>query len=184
MLARTKEITLRYSIIFALCLIALLSCKKDSTGPEDIVIISDSFERYGAPSHQGWRVNSDLTSASDDTPTDGGQWSLRLDPGQPPAIGNAVLEIEPSYGDGVYEFSAWVKTSGEGFIRLGVLSLDQIIDSTTATASDSVWTKLIIVDTLSFASGDEIYLELSAGTSEVANWYALFDLAKLVKLPD
>ena len=173
---------MKWLIIPIACLLAVTGCKKNSTGAEDIVIISDSFEIAGQPSHLGWQVDTDLTSGQDEAPPNGGQWSLRLDSGTPPFIGNAILDIYPNYGSGIYEFSVWVKTTGTATVTLGVLAPDdQVSQGGTVTSQDTAWTQVVIVDTLTIGSGDQIFMELSSGSSDSESWYSLFDLARLVK---
>jgi len=169
-----------FIIIFGLF---ILACD-DSTSPENILILSISFERNGVGSLIGWEIDPELADYSGSTPVDGGSKSLKLISGNT-SEGYATKKITANHGDGIYQLSIWGKMSSEqldstGKVIFGTVNNGTVTQDKTAYLEDTVWTEITITDTLTFAENDSIYIKLSAGTSETSEvWYSLFDLLQL-----
>ena len=178
-------------ILIAITLIGLLAfvaCNK-STEPENVLILTDSFERFGNPTVTGWQVNSDSSLFSGDTPEGGDIFSLRLFPGNT-SEGTASKLITADHGDGVYRFSVWGKRSQDqpshtGYVRFCVIRDNILTQSTQFELTDTAWTEYAVTDTLSFEPDDRIQIFLSCGYSEEpASWHSYFDLVTIEKLAE
>jgi hypothetical protein len=179
---------LRYPIIILSSVLLILACSEKATEPEDILVLSDSFERLGNATHVGWQIDPGLTDFSGDTPTEGNNiWSLKLLPGNT-SEGFATKLLDVEHGDGIYSFSVWARmSSGQpaetGYIRYGVMHDGTVTQSTTFNLDDTLWAEYSVTDTLTFEAGDRIYIHLSCGSSaEPVEWYSLFDLVRIEKL--
>lgn len=174
-------------ITTGLLILTLIACEDNSTGPENVLVLSDSFERSGSPTTTGWQIVTDLYDFDIDTPEDGGYYSLMLLPGND-IEGTAVKTIEVEHGDGIYTFSVWGKMSTDqpentAYIKFGVLSNEIPTQLTTFELSDTTWTQFTVTDTLAFETDDLIYIKLSCGAGQTGDqWYSLFDAVRLEKL--
>jgi len=174
--------------LFALITICLtmLACNKDSTSPDSRLILYDSFEIEGAGSYASWTIQEGLADFDNSTPDDGGVCSLKLT-ADGEIEGCAIKEIVADHGDGTYTFSIWAKMSAvqpesTGYVIFGVSDADGVIQEKTAFLTDTVWTQYTIVDTLTFTSGDYLYMKLSPGLPDSEDtWYSLFDVLRLEK---
>jgi hypothetical protein len=174
-------------ILTAITFLIIAGCK-NSTDPEDMLVLSDSFEVNHVGSYSGWHIDPARADFSDDAPDGGGSWSLSLTPGNT-SEGYAIKYLEPNHGDGIYRMSIWVKRYGTGTnyasVKFGKMEADSTLTlKEEIPAPDSACRNVIITDTLAFESGDRIYIKLSAGTSEVDTWQSLFDLVRMEKLAD
>ena len=179
---------MRYSMILATITFLIIAGCKNSTAPEDMLVLSDSFEVNHVGSYTGWHIDPTLTDFSDDAPDGGGSWSLSLTPGNT-SEGYAIKYLEPENGDGIYRMSIWVKRYGSAgnyaSIKFGKMEVDSTLTLKEEIPDpDSSWRNIIITDTLTFETGDRIYIKLSAGTSEVETWQSLFDLVRMEKLAE
>jgi hypothetical protein len=183
---------MRYVMILFMLSFLILACVDNSTEPEDVLVLSDSFEISGIGSLAGWHYNPYHAALSDDAPEDGGSWSLALTPGTS-APGNAIKYLEPGNGDGIYRLTVWVKRIGTdgnfASVRFGIMAADSSLDvaeQIMVTTLDT-WVQAVETDTLAFVDGDRIYIELSAGLFDPQNdntWQSRFDLVRLEKLAE
>jgi len=163
-------------------------------------IYNGSFEYEGQFSIEGWKFTDDQCyDASQDTPSEGGDWSLQL----------AMLNIQggpwglayqgiPTVQNGdIWKLNAWVK---QPMNRVGYSSIyycttskiDSIwyppnplqygnVDTTSATS----WTMLSVIDTFILAASDSICIVLDAGwTSGPTRLqdFSYFDLVSVEKI--
>lgn len=177
------------AVLGILSLIA--SCTNDSTGPTTDpgnLLSNPSFELNNHPSYTGWHFNITADSAvSDDIPTLGGSWSLKLIPDWNPEPW-ARTYLTGMTGRRIFLLSAWVKTinlSTPAHISFGILQLDRSLrDAATVNISGTEWSLYAVQDTLDLVTSDTVVVELSPGEDQAPqiDAQALFDLVKLQKV--
>jgi len=166
--------------------VLVIACDRDENPAipvNDNLILEDSFEdSNNQPTYDNWMVTPDLASFASETPEQGGSWSLQLEPGWAPQEGFAEQYIDVPAGKNIYELSAWVK--GHGYILIGVRSGDELEDFKKLTNESDDWKQISITNAYDIQAGDKLYVKLSAGMTEVANWKILVDLVALKKITD
>ncbi|MDZ7260698.1 MAG: hypothetical protein ONB05_01070 [candidate division KSB1 bacterium] len=183
-----------YTLTFAL--IGFMSCRKSENAgvapPTDAnLIVNSSFERNGAPTLQGWNSNSVDTSYvnfSNDTPSGGGSYSVKLRNGW--TIQSTIWYcLMPPIGTHRYQLSVWAKAmrsnalveAGGDVILMtkkgGVLSFRKSIHF-----ADTVWTTGSLIDTLTTSSTDSVVVTLRGNIDQSSAGYVLFDLCRFEKL--
>ncbi|MCP4583896.1 MAG: hypothetical protein GY839_19975 [candidate division Zixibacteria bacterium] len=172
------------NVILIILFVAIVSgCGKKSTEPSSDIIFFDSFENFaGRPELSGWEWVWDEGTLVYDAPAGGGLWSLELH--SSPYIGEpgiAIRELNPPQEDGIYRFSAWVKSDCEASIHWLIRTGNDNYQMNHATTFESGWTMISITDTLSLEGCDLFEIVLTAGCdSSVGPNY--FDMVKLEKL--
>ncbi len=150
-----------------------------------------SFEIDGQSSLSGWRFTC-AGAASEDAPSGGGTWSLKLAPGnvQGCSPGLALQAIPTVRSGEVWRLTAWVKQSPVTFspvsiywqiVTAGGNSIRRAAEVTTA----QTWTQLTVVDTLSLAPGDSAMIVLDAGGTSgpaISGAGASFDLVSVERV--
>jgi hypothetical protein len=184
---------LKLSAAFALLVAFVLgiSCKNNSTGPSTDpgnLLANPSFESNDRPSYTAWHFNYPAdTAVSDDIPTLGGSWSLKMTPDWNPAPW-ARAYLTGQSGRRVFLLTVWVKAinlSEPARIACGILQPDRTLrDETHVNISGAEWLQYSIQDTLDLVASDTVVVELSPGEdqSPPIEAQALFDLVKLQKL--
>ena len=130
-----------------------------------------SFEIDGQSSLSGWRFTC-TGAASEDAPSGGGTWSLKLAPGNVQGCdpGLAFQTIPVVRSGEVWRVTAWVKQDAAApsvaSMYWKILSSDSTgsIPSWDTTSARS-WTQLTVVDTLFLAPGDSAMIVLNAGVT-------------------
>ena len=167
-------------MIFSLpAVIFLSSCTKESNTGKDSLPYFFGFNDNSDTSFYGW---AGIHGFSDDIPEKGESWSLQLAPGWIPDEGLAEKYFSLSNGSYILKLSADTKTDGyaHGFIRL-VLQHNGGSKEVIAQAqfSNTNWQRKILEAPAEITNGDKIIIQLSAGSSEIAGWYAWFDNIQL-----
>lgn len=170
------------AVLFISLLILACDRDKNPTNPvNENLILEESFENTNnQPTYDNWTVSPDLASFASETPENGGSWSLQLEPGWAPQEGFAEQTIEIPEGSNTYTLSAWVK--GNGYILMGIQSEAGLIESKKVTNESDNWQQISITNSFDVKAGDKLYVKLSAGKTEVANWKILVDLVTVEKL--
>ncbi|NIS38503.1 hypothetical protein GWN26_06320 [Candidatus Saccharibacteria bacterium] len=169
-----------------LLLVGIAACiengSKVSGHDDSNILFQESFEKDDQPTHESWNVA--LASFNEDTPEDGGGWALELKPGWVPQEGFAERCVNGETGPGIYRLTACVKNihNGKGSLMLGYCSGTEYIKKKVATFNVEGWTTMSVTDSLYLQPGDQIWIKLSAGTTEVVTWKILFDEVKLEKI--
>ncbi len=175
----------------AAVLAAVAACQEKSVMNEGLpkpenggqVLLEESFERDGQPSHEGWEVP--LASFANEAPEDGGQWSLQLEPGWAPDEGYGKICLSDTPGQSKYRLTVWAKdvhASGRGYVSLGVLSGGEITQERRVFVNSPQWAPVTLEVTLNLQPGEEICIKLSAGMTEVATWQVRFDRVRLERM--
>ena len=183
----TIKNTLKVFLLLA-ALSAFSTCKKEETNPTPENLISNSsFENDGESSAEGWEGYFAFT---DDTPQNGGNWALQLEPGWLPAEGYATTSVSGLSGNLSFTLKCDAKLIGSDAGQRGVyLRLKKADDTLFTLASISVenteWENLTLsTGTVEMEETDELIVHLSAGSTEVAGWKVLFDNVVLEKMED
>ncbi len=155
----------------------LTNCNKDNNGNSNNttyqnLIQNPSFEdSTGQQSLEGWIISdSALTSFFQNTPPNGGGWSLELEAGStqgPTALeGFAETYITGQTGTNIYQLTVWMKslTDWPGGISFGVLSQNQLLQKKEIIDTATTWTQYALIDTLITQVNDTILIHLSAGS--------------------
>ncbi len=150
------------SLFFVLLLCPAISLAQVQNG---------SFEIDGQSSLSGWRFTC-TGAASEDAPSGGGTWSLKLAPGNVQGCdpGLAFQTIPVVRSGEVWRVTAWVKQDAAApsvaSMYWKILSSDSTgsIPSWDTTSARS-WTQLTVVDTLFLAPGDSAMIVLNAGVT-------------------
>ncbi len=175
-------------VIISITMVIILACSS-STEPEDILVLSDSFERFGSPTYIGWQITPDSVDFDGDTPVEGSVHSILLRPGND-MEGSAEKFLDNEHGSGEYKFSVWAKMSSNqpdstGYVQFGVFSGDIVTQLNTIVLTESEWEQLEITENLTLGSEDQLYIKLSCGAGQTGDtWYSLFDEVKIWKLAD
>ncbi len=177
---------LAFNIILAVMLLPL-GCDDNPTGPENVLVLSDGFERLGSPTYTGWQIAQDSIEFDIDTPVEGSVYSLMLRPGNDIA-GTAEKFLDNEHGSGIYQFSVWAKmSSGQpsqtGYVQFGVFAGDVVTQAKSTPLTDTSWAWITITDTLTLGQDEQLYLKLSCGAGHTGDqWYSLFDAVRLEKI--
>jgi len=182
----------RCALLLAVTALAIgASCKNDSTGPATDpgnLISNPSFELNDKPSYAGWHfADAADTAVSDDVPTLGGSWSLRMYPDWLP-VPYARAYVTGESGRRVYTLSVWVKTANlpePARIACGILQPDRTLrDEVHVNISGTDWSQYTLQDTLDLVATDTLVVELSPGAAQVVpiDALALFDLVRLQRV--
>ena len=151
--------------------------------PSQNLVVNGSFERFCCPSFVGWTVfNPALTSPANDTPADGGCWSLRLTADWAPTTAILRQRIAGVADGDVLRLSAQVRAEdpmGGGSIGLLVGKAPWTKTGKWASTNDTLWTGLSLVDTLSMEPGDSVWVEISSFHTEIVPRVGFFDLVVL-----
>ncbi|RCK72650.1 MAG: hypothetical protein IGBAC_0461 [Ignavibacteriae bacterium] len=188
---RTQNI---FPIIICVISLATQGCSKSENQivnpPSDTnLLVNGSFEISGGASLQGWQTNTSDTafiSFSTDVPINGGSFSLRLrnEWTFPGAVWQTIV---PSSGTHRYRLSASAKVlrSGamaDGRISIGIKQAGIWNTTKSFSFSDTMWTEIVMLDTLTTVTGDTLRVSLAGGGTQFSFGYALFDLVKFQKL--
>ena len=164
-------------LIYVLLIATITGCSKDDKA--DVLMSNGSFELNGSFTDDDWLVIGG--SSSSDAPTDGGNFSLRLDPQVFPDEGYAEYVISGLTGVQNLTISAYIKAFGDwpSSITVSKLTADNVTTVLATTSSNAAeWTESSVSISSQFEEGDELLIKLSAGTTEtpVSIQYVLFDL--------
>ena len=183
-----------YTLTFAL--IFSMSCKESEDGlvtpdTDANLIMNGSFELNGVPTLKGWSptsVDSSYVSFSNDTPTGGGSYSVKLKNGW--TVKSTIwYSLLPPVGTHQYRFSVWAKAirsnaladaGGEVILTArssGAMSLNQSIHFT-----DTTWTADTLTYTLTTGSTDSLVITFRGNIDQSSEGYVLFDLCRFEKL--
>jgi hypothetical protein len=174
---------LYFSLSLAVGLLFFSSCHKDETPAGSIIIYSFGFEDSLGSSFAGWTSSS--YTLVNDVPSNGGTWSLQLEPAMPPGEGIAEKPVS-LISSGTYnlQLSADTKVTnaGTGWLRL-LLKHNGGSTDTLATKSftNTEWQNNSLTASANVGAGDQLVIQLSAGTSQIADWFTLFDNIQLEK---
>jgi hypothetical protein len=183
-----------YTLTFAL--IHSMSCKKSENAvaapPTDAnLIVNSSFELNGAPTLQGWNSNSVDTSYvnfSNDAPSGGGSYSVRLRNGW--TVRSTIWYcFMPPIGTHPYRLSVWAKAMrSNALVEAGG---DVILMTRNGGVSnppksihfaDTTWATGSLIDTLTTSSTDSVVVTLRGNIDQSSAGYVLFDLCRFEKL--
>ena len=177
---RTRATALGLSFVLLLCPAISLA-----------QVVNGSFETDGQPSLSGWRFTC-AGAASEDAPSGGGTWSLKLAPGnvQGCSPGLAFQAVPAVRSGEVWRLTVWAKRSAAtatiASIYWKISSADGTATSLSAdTTSARSWTQLTVVDTLSLVPGDSVMIVLDAGGTsgpEILGAGANFDLVSVERV--
>ena len=180
----------KYSMLISISLL-LFGCKNSPTEPTLFIgqgnaIINPSFEIFGKPSLDGWKVeDTAIINFTNDTPPGGGFWSITLSVtwfGPPTRYPTEPYQkFRLINGTHIYTFSFWAKRNrvgGSGYV--GALKTDQAFTIVSyKRVTDTTWTLYSIVDTISSSQYDSVIAGLSGGATELAGGKTYFDNCSL-----
>lgn len=177
MLTLLHNILRKTLLIFGIC-VWIISCNTTDT-PDDALMSNGSFESGGSFSTSGWQTSG--AASSSDVPTDGGSFSLRLNPQSVPGEGYALYRISDLSGAQVLTISGFIKSFGSwpGVITVQKEDADNTVTIlASANSVDPAWVEKTLEISSTFNTGDELIIKLSAGSTEIPidTKYALFDL--------
>lgn len=162
-----------------------ISCEKVEEEPDPIVLVSHgSFETEGTFTTDGWITNN--TSSDPNAPTNGGIWSLRIDPDLVPEEGYADFIMNGLEGSKKYKLTACINSfdSWPGSVSLRKVDSGGGVTVLASESSDeNAWILKTLEINTTFIAGDQLVIRLSAGSTETpaASKYVLFDLIELTE---
>ena len=163
-------------LLFLFTLLALFSCSSDDeTVNDDNLITNSGFEDGTAFSFENW--SGYLTSPSSDTPNNGGNYSLQIEPGWAPDKGFAETTITNLEGTNSLKFNCDVKVInwiGYIFIYKENANGDRI-EITHQSFDNTAWENISFDINTSFNSTDLLIVRLSANMTEAGIGKVLFD---------
>ncbi len=170
---------------FILFTILAVSCKKEII-PEEIIVLVDhgSFEQEGNFTTDGWITNNVTSNTT--TPTNGGVFSLQINPANSPDEGYADFELTGIEGLKKYKLTAQINSfdNWPGSISLLKVTSGGIKTVLETQSSDeNSWVLKTLNCNTTFLAGDKLVIHLSAGSTEsaVPSKYILFDLIELTE---
>jgi len=176
-------------IFIFISILFIISCNKYKSPleshPTSNLIKNSSFEENGQPSLKYWYIqDSSKIKFSNDTPADGGKWSIYLH-----AEWYGPLPKSPSYfvplspGRHMLEFSVYGKSKTVPGSSLLILKKgDERQVEAQLLIADSTWTKYSLIDTLNINEGDSLFVLLYGGGTEVVDGITYFDLVELKQI--
>ena len=151
------------------------------------LLSNGSFEKNNIASLEGWRFgNKQLSELVNDTPPNGGSWSLQLTSDWTPTTGYVYTPVSNVTNGDILKLSAFVRGTGryggKGIITLFTGSINNPESIKSSFSSDTVWTQISITDTLSLEKNDTLWVLLSSPATEIIPFQQMFDLVKLEKI--
>ncbi|MEO8399247.1 MAG: carbohydrate binding domain-containing protein [Ignavibacteriaceae bacterium] len=180
---KTKFIYFGYIILISL-LYFHFGCDQSPVEPEigENLLANGSFEINNIPTLNGWRFgNEQLAKLINEAPAIGGNWSLQLTSDWAPTTGYVYTPVVNLKSGDIVELSAYVRATSQ-FGGEGIIYLSYNNHRKSASSNDTVWNKISIIDTLSLAPNDTLWVTLSAPITEIVPFKQLFDLVKLKKI--
>ena len=173
----------KISVLFLLAL-ALFSCnkEKDDTIQIPYFIYETSFETDGTFDASGWTGAG--FSASDDTPSEEDNFSLKIEPQWFPQAGLAEYTLTGISGEVFLDLQFYTKSIdwvGEVQV-LHVMSNGETENILTEQLEEEEWTFKSFILELDIASEDSLMIKFIAGGTEVATGQVLIDQVKVMHL--
>ena len=155
------------------------------------LIQNPSFELNGQSSLQYWNYTFGaccIDTFSTDTAPGGGNFALRLEPMWVPAEGAVETYITGLTGTKPFSFRFYGKVLNFISSEASASVYKKVTIATNTIYSvnfyNPVWTQYILTTApIQMQPTDTLVVKLSAGSTEVANWYALFDNLELYQIP-
>jgi hypothetical protein len=181
-------------LVFAVC--GSLSCKKSENGvvtpsADANLMENGSFESNGVPTLKGWGPNAVDTSYvnfSNDTPSGGGSYSVRLRNGWT-VMSTIWCSLMPPIGTHRYQLSVWAKAirsnalaDAGGDVSLMTRTGGGSSFRKSIQFADTMWTTGSLIDTLTTSSTDSVVITLRGNIDESSAGYILFDLCRFERL--
>ncbi len=169
--------------IWLFVMMVIFSCdSNEALTPEleNNLIENPSFESESQFSLDAWEVvNPNLVNASNDTPVDGGEWSVRInaDWGPEEFQPQVCTTIPLSPGQHKYTFTCWAKYKNiSGVIRLKIVNPDTSFTHNSIAIQDTMWAEYTLSDTVTLSATDTLSISLSGGFTHVVAGETTFDL--------
>jgi len=171
----------KFIFITMIILVGLINCKRVNEAlvaePEWVDLIKNfSFEARGNPSIEGWKFQSnvlDFPSFSEDTPPEGGDWSVVLSAGDR-TYAKLYTVLFPPPGFLIYQFRFWAKSpQKQGYVRL--YHNENLLMVLDVNSSD--WLLYQQSGRLQIVAGDSIIIEFKTASTATATKLCI-DLVK------
>jgi len=163
-------------LLIFITVLSLMSCSKKQPESVDNNLISNpSFEDANGFSFQDW--NGALISSSTDTPSNGENYALQIEPGWAPSEGFAETSISNIQGTVSLHFSCEAKAI-DWTGRIIILKENQNGDRTeirNITFDNTQWQNISFDINTTMNNTDVLIVHLSAGACEITYGYVLFD---------
>ena len=178
-----------WRLLFVIIISMLQNGCENSTAPETLgIILISNFEQDGKPSLGSWKdgypiygYKASSFSFSNDTPIEGGKWSLKL---QSPSSSYSVMRLsltpnQPSVNN-TFRLSFWCKNtkSSNCSVELAVYSGNQSF-GWSANIDSSDWKQYYINSIPKSLSVDSLGIFIAMYASSDSSRFALFDRFKL-----
>ena len=174
-------------VCFLIFFLVMLNCGKKAVAPVSDgnsvnLVKNSSFEENGEPTAVGWEGASSSNLYRDAPPVAGaGEWCLMLSAG---CVWQSALYLLDSIEDGgIYELSCWARKEqyGVGGATVGFSRKweGDFIKSSPVLSKN--WNMISLIDTLSIAPGDSIYVMLRAEGGFAGSCTGFFDLVQVIK---
>lgn len=184
-----RKIKVQIILMVGILILTAISCNESivEPGTNRNLLPNGSFEVNNKPSLDGWRFgNQQLVELVNQSAPNGGNWSLQLTSDWAPTSGFVYTPVTSVKSGDIVTLSAFVRSTGQ-FGGGGIIMLvaGQNIYSEhrrSILASDAVWSKISVTDTLELATNDTLWVVLSSRHTERVPFQGLFDLVKLEKM--
>ena len=179
----------RLLILAISILVLLLNCHESIVEPQQDgnLLPNGSFELNNQPTLQGWHLgNERAAELVNQAAPNGGNWALQLTSDGAPTTAFIYTPVPNIKSGDIVRLSAYVRASGNfpgtGIIRLTVGKSINSGSIKETSSSDTVWTRISIMDTVKMGMNDTLWVILSSPVTEIAPFQQLFDLVKLEKV--
>jgi hypothetical protein len=155
------EMLNKFLFVFFLLFIICSCNEEEPTAPtEENLLLSNSFEKNGQPSSEGWTLPSG-SEYSTNVPPNGGSYSLVLEATQPPEE-YAFIKVPVKTEYTIDQLTFWAFSSGVssniyGRAILSVVRNGSMVKSRSIVVDGIVWKNYSIRDTFNVAAGDSVY---------------------------
>ncbi len=184
-----KKVFLCFFLILGVYFFFSTSCKKSVVEPpgNTNLLPNGSFEIDHTPTLKGWYFgNPQLAELVNEAPPGGGNWSLKLTSDWAPTTGYVYTPVKNVSSGDVVKLSAFIKATGPvgggGMIGLMVAPEFNTVKGKRVSSTDTLWTRVSLIDTLTLAQGDTLWVVLSSLNTEIIPFQGLFDIVELKKI--
>jgi len=176
-------------IIIGIVILTLIGCEKsiDEFEVTSNLLPNGSFELNNKPTLDGWLLGEErATELVNQAAPNGGNWALKLTSDWAPTTAYVYTPVLNINSGDILKLSAYVRGTGSfhgmGIIRLVVGQNIKSGNIKEASSSDTVWTQISVMDTVSMGINDTLWVILSSPITERIPWQQMFDLVKLEKV--